>query len=64
MQTSENGEAAIVGVGAACLATATYLATQPVPDLVKAPVVAIFGAIGVALLAFWRAKVNPQEVKA
>lgn len=61
MKTSENGEAVIVGLGAACVAVASYVATQPIPDVVKAPVVAVFGTVGVALLAFWKAKVNPQE---
>ncbi|MCW4002419.1 MAG: hypothetical protein NWE95_00695 [Candidatus Bathyarchaeota archaeon] len=58
MQTSENGEAAFVAVGSACVATATYVATQPIPDAVKAPVCAIVGSVGVALLAYWKAKIN------
>ncbi|MCW4044801.1 MAG: hypothetical protein NWE94_04715 [Candidatus Bathyarchaeota archaeon] len=58
MQTSENGEAAFVAVGSACVATATYVASQPIPDVVKAPVCAIVGSVGVALLAYWKAKVN------
>jgi hypothetical protein len=58
LETSENGEATIVGVGSACAATATYVAAQPIPIEVKAPIVAILGAVGVALLAFWKAKVN------
>jgi len=58
MQTSENGEAAFVAVGSACVATATYVASQPIPVVVKAPVCAIVGAVGMALLAYWKAKVN------
>ncbi len=58
LETSENGEAAFVAVGSACVATATYVATQPIPDVIKAPICAIVGSVGVALLAYWKAKVN------
>ncbi|MCW4002404.1 MAG: hypothetical protein NWE95_00620 [Candidatus Bathyarchaeota archaeon] len=58
METSENGEAAFVAVGSACVAAATYVASQPIPDVVKAPICAIVGSVGVALLAYWKAKVN------
>jgi hypothetical protein len=61
LETSENGEAAFVAVGSACVAMATYVASQPIPDVVKAPVCAIVGAVGVALLAYWKAKINVRE---
>lgn len=58
METSPNGEAAIVAVGSAAGAVATYLVTQDLPVEIKAPLVTVLGAFSIAILAYWKAKVN------
>lgn len=60
IEVSENQEATIVAAASALGAVAMYIATQPIPDTIKAPIVAVLGAVSVGLLAFWKAKVNKQ----
>jgi len=59
---SEGQEATIVAIGTTATALSAYVASQPIPDEIKVPVCIITGAIGVALLTFWKTKVNKPEV--
>jgi hypothetical protein len=61
MDTSENGEAAIVAIGTALTTVGAYIATTALPDYIKTPVVVILEAIGIGLLAYWRARVNTPK---
>lgn len=61
---SEGQEATVVAIGTTATALAAYVASQPIPDQIKAPICVITGAIGVALLTFWKTKVNKQVAPA
>lgn len=58
METSENGEATIVAIGTTATTVSAYLATQEIPIAIKAPLCVILGGVGVALLTYWKTKVN------
>jgi len=62
MDTSENVEATIVAVGAACEAGAAFMVTSAVPEPYKSAAAGVLGAVGVMILAFWKAKVNKQKI--
>lgn len=55
---TENQEATIVAVGTTATSLSVYVATQPISDEIKAPICFFTGLIGVALLTFWKTKVN------
>lgn len=55
---SDNVEGFMVAVAAACEAAAFYIAASGIPEPYKSSVAGVLGAVGVAILAFWKTKVN------
>ena len=58
VEISENREATLMSIAVGAGAVGTYIATQPIPDVIKVPVVTILGAFSIGILAYWKAKVN------
>jgi len=63
MDTSENGEAALVAAETIAFSTATYVMTLPVPMEIKLPIATLIGSVGGAIFTYWRVRVNIKKQK-
>lgn len=62
-QLSEKVEGAIIGVASACAAISASAAIQPIPEVVKIPLVSVTAIISGALYAFWYGYVNKKPTQ-
>lgn len=63
MDTSENGEAAIVLGATVAAAATTYIAALPIPLEIKTPTITLTGSIATAIFLYWKTRVNKQTPK-
>jgi hypothetical protein len=58
VETTENKEAALVLAGTIAAGATAFVAALPLPNELKAPVIALTGTVSGALLLYWKNRVN------